>query len=134
MKYNFDEMLDRNGTLSYKWDGRSIDYPDNPEALPFWIADTDFASEPKILEAMKKRCDHPIFGYADPWDSVYDAIQGWWDRRHGFHAEKDWMFISSGVVTNIYFNMQMLVPKGRKNSCIHTCIRPILCSDRKQWT
>ena len=111
--YDFDKVVDRRGTSSIKWNVQ-WDFGQKDGLLPFWIADTDFASEPKILEAMKKRCDHPIFGYADPWDSVYDAIQGWWDRRHGFHAEKDWMFISSGVVTNIYFNMQMLVPKGGK--------------------
>lgn len=90
------------------------DFGQKDGLLPFWIADTDFASEPKILEAMQKRCDHPLMGYADPWDSVYEAIQGWWERRHGWRAETDWMFISSGVVTNIYFNMQQLIPQGEK--------------------
>ena len=84
--YDFDKVVDRRGTSSIKWNVQ-WDFGQKDGLLPFWIADTDFASEPKILEAMKKRCDHPIFGYAAPWDSVYDAIQGWWDRRHGFHAE-----------------------------------------------
>ena len=64
MKYNFDEMIDRNGTLSYKWDGRSIDYPENPDALPYWIADTDFPCPRPIVKAVQERAAHPIYGYS----------------------------------------------------------------------
>ena len=111
--YDFDRVVNRKGTSSIKWNVQ-WDFGQKDGLLPFWIADTDFASEPKILEAMKQRCEHPVFGYADPWDGVYESIQGWWERRHGFHAEKEWLFISGGVVTNIYFNMQLLVPQGGK--------------------
>lgn len=111
--YDFDKVVDRRGTSSIKWNVQ-YDFGQKDGLLPFWIADTDFASEPKILEAMKKRCDHPIMGYADPWDGVYEAVQGWWDRRHGWRPEKDWLYFSSGVVTSIYFNMQLLVPQGGK--------------------
>ncbi len=111
--YDFDKVVDRRGTSSIKWNVQ-YDYGQKDGLLPFWIADMDFAAEPKILEAMKKRLDHPIIGYADPWDSVYTAIQGWWDRRHGWKPETDWLYISSGVVTSIYFNLKMLIPEGEK--------------------
>ena len=111
--YDFDKVVDRRGTSSIKWNVQ-YDFGQKDGLLPFWIADTDFAAEPKILEAMKKRLDHPIIGYADPWDSVYTAIQGWWDRRHGWKPETDWLYISSGVVTSIYFNLKMLIPEGEK--------------------
>lgn len=111
--YDFDKVIDRRGTSSYKWNVQ-YDFGQKDGLLPFWIADTDFASEPKILEALKKRLDHPIIGYAVPWDGVYEAIQGWWDRRHGWKADTDWMYISSGVVSAIYFNLKLLVPKGEK--------------------
>lgn len=109
--YDFDKVVDRRGTSSIKWNVQ-YDFGQKDGLLPFWIADTDFASEPKILEAMKKRLDHPIIGYADPWDGVYDAIQGWWERRHGWRAETDWMYIGSGVVTALYFNLKLLIPEG----------------------
>lgn len=109
--YDFDRVVDRRGTSSIKWNVQ-YDFGQKDGLLPFWIADTDFASEPKILEAMKKRLDHPIMGYAEPWDGVYDAVQGWWERRHGWRAEIDWMYIGSGVVTALYFNLELLVPEG----------------------
>lgn len=109
--YDFDRVVDRRGTSSIKWNVQ-YDFGQKDGLLPFWIADTDFASEPKILEAMKKRLDHPIMGYAEPWDGVYDAVQGWWERRHGWRAETDWMYIGSGVVTALYFNLELLVPEG----------------------
>lgn len=111
--YDFDKVVDRRGTSSIKWNVQ-WDFGQKDGLLPFWIADTDFAAEPKILEAMKKRLDHPVLGYADPWDGVYEAIQSWWDRRHGWKPETDWMFISSGVVTAMYFNLKQLVPQGEK--------------------
>lgn len=111
--YDFDKVIDRRGTSSIKWNVQ-YDFGQKDGLLPFWIADTDFASEPKILEAMKTRLDHPIIGYADPWDSVYEAVQGWWERRHGWRAETDWMYIGSGVVTALYFNLKLLIPEGEK--------------------
>lgn len=111
--YNFDKVIDRKGTSSIKWNVQ-YDFGQKDGLLPFWIADTDFASEPKILEALQRRCDHPIIGYADPWDGVYEAIQGWWDRRHGWKPETEWMYISSGVVTGIYFTLNLVVSEGGK--------------------
>lgn len=111
--YNFDKVVDRRGTSSIKWNVQ-YDFGQKDGLLPFWIADTDFASEPKILEAIQKRCEHPIIGYADPWDGVYDAIQGWWDRRHGWKPETDWMYISTGVVTGIYYTLNVIMPQGGK--------------------
>lgn len=111
--YDFDKVIDRKGTSSIKWNVQ-YDFGQKDGLLPFWIADTDFATEPKIIEALQKRLEHPIFGYADPWDGVYEAIQGWWERRHNWKAEKDWMYIGSGVVTAIYFNLKLLIPEGEK--------------------
>ena len=111
--YDFDKVVERRGTSSIKWNVQ-YDFGQKDGLLPFWIADTDFASEPKILEAMKKRLEHPVMGYADPWDGVYKAVQGWWERRHGWKADTEWMHIGSGVVTALYFNLKLLIPEGEK--------------------
>ncbi len=98
MKYNFDEMLDRNGTLSYKWDGRSIDYPNNPEALPFWIADTDFPCPRPIVKAVQERAAHPIYGYSKVSDDSKALIAAWEKKRNGWDAKPEWVTFTNGIV------------------------------------
>ena len=98
MKYNFDEMLDRNGTLSYKWDGRSIDYPDNPEALPFWIADTEFPCPRPIVKAVQERAAHPIYGYSKVSDDSKALIAAWEKKRNGWDAKPEWVTFTNGIV------------------------------------
>ena len=111
--YDFDQVVDRKGTSSIKWNFQDS-FGQHDGLLPFWIADTDFATEPEIMRAIQKRCDHPIIGYSDPLPGVYTAIQGWWERRHGWKPETDWMLLSYGVVTGIYFALETLVPRGGK--------------------
>lgn len=113
MKFDFDQFIDRRGTTSIKWNFQE-GFGQKDGLLPFWIADTDFATVPEVVEALKKRCDHPVFGYSDPLPSTYEAIQGWWQRRHGWRPETEWMFMTCGVVTGIYFALQALVEKGDK--------------------
>lgn len=111
--YDFDKVVDRKGTSSIKWNVQ-YDFGQKDGLTPFWIADTDFAIEPGVIQALKERLEHPCFGYADPWDDVYESIRSWWDRRHHVELKKEWMLISSGVVTAIYMNLQLLIPKGEK--------------------
>ena len=111
--YDFDKAIDRRGTTSIKWN-KQYAFGQKDGLLPFWIADTDFASVPEILDAIKERCDHPVIGYSEPLDSVYTAIQGWWERRHQWRPDTDWMLLSYGVVTGIYFTLNAVVPKGGK--------------------
>lgn len=58
MKYNFDEIIERRGTNSYKWDLVKED-----GVIPMWVADMDFQTAPCIIEALQKRVAHGIFGY-----------------------------------------------------------------------
>ena len=55
--YDFDKVVDRRGTSSIKWNFQNS-FGQQSGLLPFWIADTDFATVPEIQEALKKRCDH----------------------------------------------------------------------------
>ena len=69
MKYNFDEIIERRGTNSYKWDLVKED-----GVIPMWVADMDFQTAPCIIEALQKRVAHGIFGYTLVPDSYYEAI------------------------------------------------------------
>ncbi len=94
MKYDFDKIINRRGTSSLKWSVAQ-------DELPMWVADMDFAAAKPIYDAMKKRLEHGVFGYAVVDDEWYDAVQSWWGRRHGFAPKKEWMLFSEGVVPAI---------------------------------
>ncbi|MDO8673222.1 MAG: MalY/PatB family protein [Dehalococcoidia bacterium] len=100
MKYDFDCVIDRTGTNSAKWDGRLAAYGDE-DVLPMPVADMDFLCPPAVVEAIKKRAEHGIFGYALKPPTYYEAIINWMQRRHGWQLEKDWLTHCSGVVPGL---------------------------------
>lgn len=107
MPYNFDELTERRGTGSMKWDV--------PEGeLPMWVADMDFETAPEIREALMKRAAHGIFGYTVVPDAWREAVTGWWERRHGFVMEKDWLVFTTGVVPAISSGVRKLTTVGEK--------------------
>lgn len=105
MLYNFDELIDRTGTDSFKYDARKR-YFGSTDVLPMWVADMDFRTPDFIVNAMKRRMEHEIFGYTLKPDSLYEAVIGWMFRRHGWKVEKDWIVFTPGVVPA--FNMCIL--------------------------
>ena len=62
MNYNFDEIINRNGTDSVKWDGVEGRWGRN-DLIPMWVADMDFRTAPFVIEALKKRLEHEVLGY-----------------------------------------------------------------------
>lgn len=92
--YDFDKLTNRFGTGSLKWDV-------NEGQLPMWVADMDFETAPEIIEALQKRIEHGVFGYQNVTDDWYQAYQSWWNRRHQFKIEKDWLIFCTGVVPAI---------------------------------
>ena len=94
MKFDFDRVIDRRSTNSMKWNVAEGE-------LPMWVADMDFATVPQVTETLKKRAEHGLFGYAEVTDAWYEAVTSWWERRHGFSMEKDWLIFSTGVVPTI---------------------------------
>lgn len=97
MKYNFDEVLDRHGTASYKWDFMSYAYPDNPDAIPLWVADMDFACPRPIVEAVMKRAAHPIYGYSDISERSRE-LAAKWQKKNGWEVDPSWVTFSNGIV------------------------------------
>ena len=93
MKYNFDEIIPRRGTNSYKWDSAN-----DADILPMWVADMDFRTAPAVTEALKKRVEHGIFGYVRVPDSYYHAVIHWFGRRHNWKIEREWIIYTTGVV------------------------------------
>ena len=68
--YDFDTVVDRRNTGSLKWNVAENE-------LPMWVADMDFRLPDEILDEFHKRIDHGIFGYTDPLDEYFDAMNHW---------------------------------------------------------
>lgn len=109
MRYNFDEIVQRRGTNSYKWDSA-----DDADVLPMWVADMDFRTAPAIIEALQQRVAHGIFGYTRVPDAYYKAVINWFGRRHNWKIQKDWMIYTSGVVPAISAVIKALTQPGDK--------------------
>ena len=109
MTYDFDLQTVRRGTDSYKWDSAA-----DAEVLPMWVADMDFRTAPPIVEALRRRVDHGIFGYTRVPDSYYRSVIGWFSRRHGWTMERDWMIYTSGVVPAVSAVIKALTVPGDK--------------------
>jgi len=81
--YNFDEYVDRTNTNSLKYDARAAFFG-KADLLPLWVADMDFRTPDFIVEAIKKRAEHEIFGYTFRSESYTQSIVNWLKRRHNW--------------------------------------------------
>jgi cysteine-S-conjugate beta-lyase len=97
---DFDEVIPRKGTNCLKYDARDNIFQ-SAEVLPLWVADTDFRTPDFIVNAIKKRTEHEIFGYSFKPDSYYEAVIKWMKRRHNWKIKKEWISFSPGVVTGL---------------------------------
>ena len=108
MTYDFDKIVQRRHTGSYKWDS----IPD--DELPLWVADMDFEVPPAIKRALAKRVAHGVFGYTQVGDDYYEAVTSWFHRRHGWDIDRQWMLYTSGVVPATSCAIKALTLPGEK--------------------
>ena len=113
MKYNFDEVIDRTGTAAVKIDGMKEVWG-RTDLLPLWVADMDFATPPFILEAIRRRCEHPILGYTEKPESYYQAIVGWVKRRYGMEVSKEQLNYVPGIVAGLGMALNCFTAPGDK--------------------
>ena len=111
MKYDFDRRIDRTGTASYKWD-QSEKLFGRSDILPLWVADMDFEPPKEVVDAIKSRAEHGIYGYTVRTQGYYDAITGWLSRRHGWRIEQEWLSSSPGVVPALSLAVQTFTEPG----------------------
>ena len=109
MQFDFDEMVPRRGTNCVKWDSAA-----EPGVLPMWVADMDFRTAPAIVDALRRRVEHGIFGYTRVPDAYYEAVASWLARRHGWRVEREWMLYTSGVVPAVSAIIKALTVPGDK--------------------
>ena len=109
MKYNFDEIVNRRGTNSVKWDGgeflKKLGFTEryDDETLPLFTADMDLPVPQPVIDALHRTVDHRIFGYSIFPDQYYEAIQNWFKKRHDWDIKKEEIIYCPGTVyaTNV---------------------------------
>jgi cystathionine beta-lyase len=111
MDYNFDQIIERRKTNCVKWDLNSELFGVE-DVLDMWVADMDFPCPAPVLEALRRRLDHPILGYGFPPASLYEVIRERLYRRYGWAVEKDWIVFTPGVVTALYSAVRTLAEPG----------------------
>ncbi|ABX32448.1 aminotransferase class I and II [Petrotoga mobilis SJ95] len=97
MKNNFNEIVDRKSTESVKWNGVKSLYG-RDDVIPMWVADMDFKSPPEVIEALKQRAEHGIFGYPMLDEDYFVPFINWIKARHGIEIKKEWIVTTDGVV------------------------------------
>ncbi|ALS97247.1 MalY/PatB family protein [Lacimicrobium alkaliphilum] len=92
---NFDQIVDRKPTFSFKWQKYK-----GQDVLPMWVADTEFRCAQPILDALTKRIEHGVLGYTLPaqYEPAKQAVADWLSRRYDWQIELDWIVWMPGVV------------------------------------
>ena len=97
MTYDFDELLERRGTDSVKWDGVQEVWG-RDDLLPLWVADMDFRTPPFVMDALQRQLSGGVLGYTRPCADWAPAICDWLLRRHGWQVETGWISFVPGIV------------------------------------
>ncbi len=120
MKYDFDEVIDRRGTYSIKWDSgeqlirKGLAVRVDDDTIPLFTADMDLACPQPVLEALRRVVDHRIFGYSDCTvvPEYYEAVISWFHRRYGWQIEKDEILYVNGTVEALQIAVEAFTQEG----------------------
>jgi cystathionine beta-lyase len=110
-QYDFDEIIERRGTNSLKFDF-ALERGQPEGLLPLWVADMDFRAPKPVLDRLVEVAKHGIFGYTEAKSDYYEAVAGWFDRRHGYRPEPKWLKMAPGVVFALAMAIRALTEKG----------------------
>lgn len=111
--YDFDKVVERKGTGAIKTDALGKVYGKD-DLIPLWVADMDFETPDFIVEALKKRMEHPIFGYTALPENYWETVSKWIEDRHGWKTQCSWMTFIPGIVKGIGMAVNALLEKDEK--------------------
>ena len=112
-RYNFDEPIDRRGTDCFKWDALPSMYG-RDDLLPMWVADMDFRSPDFVMDALRRRCDHPVLGYTMPSEGYWKAVKDWMTVYYGISASTGQLHFIPGIVAGIAYALLCFTQPGDK--------------------
>lgn len=110
---NFDDIIDRRGHLSSKWDMMEKNYGvPADDGLAMWVADMDFRSPDCIQDAVRAKLEHGIYGYLGDYGPYTSAIAWWMENRHGWQVEPDWILTTTGLCNAVGLAVDTLTNPG----------------------
>lgn len=112
-QYNFDEIIERKGTSSVKFDLLKERFG-REDLIPLWVADMDFRTPDFIVDALKKRCEHEVFGYTFASDAYYESIINWVRYKHDWNIRREWISYIPGIVKGIALVLDCFTQPGDK--------------------
>lgn len=123
--FDFDRTPDRRSSGSYKWDSTV-----GTDVIPLWVADMDFRTAPAIIESLRRRVNHGVFGYTKVPAAYYKACIDWFERRHGWYFNASDVIYTSGVVPAVSAIIKAMTKPGDKvilqtpaYNCFYSSIR-----------
>ena len=126
MHTDFDQVIERRGTGSAKWRR----YPE--DVLPMWVADMDFAVAPEIIEAMRRRLDHPIFGYGVREAELREGIVAHLMEKYAWRTTEDDIVLLPGVVSGVNMALKATTNPG-DGVLVQTPVYPPILSAPNNW-
>lgn len=109
----FTDLIDRRGTFSSKWDKMEKLYGVSPEdGLAMWTADSDYATAPCVIEAVRRAADHGVFGYSWQHPAYLQAVQWWMQNRHDWAIDTDWVLTTQGLGNAIALSLDVWSEPG----------------------
>lgn len=117
MKYNFDQIIDRHNTNSLKFDF-AIQRKRPQDAIPLWVADMDFQTLDEVKDALVKKSNHGIFGYSEPTDRYFNALNSWFKKHHNWDIDTSKVVLTCGVVFAIAATIRALT---KENDAVLIC-------------
>ena len=111
--YDFNTPIDRRGTHCVKFDALKEMYG-REDLLSLWVADMDFATPDFIIDALKRRLDHPVLGYPVQYDGYWQSAVDWIRSHHGWQVEREWMRYIPGIVKGIGMVVNVFTKPGDK--------------------
>lgn len=113
MATDFDRAIDRSDSASVKLDARKAVFG-TEDVIPLWVADMDFASPEAVSDALIERARHPIYGYSLYPESMFTAMQAWFERRHHWSIQRETIVMCPGVVPSMHAVIMALSEPGDK--------------------
>lgn len=111
--YDFDQVIDRRGSGALKYDALAERYGKS-DLIPLWVADMDFATPDFIVDALKERLEHPVFGYTMEPENYWPTVQQWIAEHHNWQVEREWLTFIPGIVKGIGLAVNCFVKPDEK--------------------
>ena len=110
---DFDEVIDRRGTHSSKWDTMEELYGVSPDnGLSMWVADMDFRAPEVIQRKLRSISSHGIYGYYGDQEEYKNSIKWWMKNRHNWKIDTSWIFTTHGLVNGTALCIDAFTKRG----------------------